>query len=260
MGTTGFADVDAVLAHLVARMQDELGARLRGLYLFGSLVTGDFDERLSDIDLAAIVASRLTPEELRRLERMHAEIARAYPAWDDRIEVGYLALEDVRPFDPEATIAIVSPGEPFHTRGAEHSWLFNLHVVRERGITLLGPDPKTLIAPVTDRALMAGLRARMVEWRAWTNEEIPPMHAGEQAYVVLTMCRALYTSSTGDWASKRRAAEWAIGAEPRWSALIRQALAWREAEPDGPIDLAAAQARTLAFTREITGRIVAAER
>lgn len=257
MRTTGYADVDAVLATLVPRLAAALGGRLLGLYLFGSLVTGDFDPRLSDIDLAAIVASSLTDAELDRLARMHAAIARAFPAWDDRVEVGYLALADVRPFDPEATIAVISPGEPFHARAAEHSWLFNLRVVRDRGVTLLGPDPRTLVEPIGDEQLRAALRARMREWRAWTDEEIPLMAAGAQAYVVLTMCRALHTFATGDWSSKRRAAAWAIGAEPARAPLIRRALAWRASPPDTAIDLAAAQAETLAFTRDITSRITA---
>ncbi len=258
MQPTASPDVDAILMHLAGRMRETLGNQLRGLYLFGSLVTGDFDVRLSDVDLAAIVASRITTEELTRLATMHAEIAGAFPAWKDRIEVGYLAVDDVQPFDPAANIAIISPGEPFHARVAEHSWLFNLHVVRERGETLLGPDPKTLIAPISANELKAGLRARMREWRDWTGEEVPPMHAGEQAYVVLTMCRALYTYVTGDWTSKRQAARWAMTAAPKWSELIRQAVAWREAEPAEPVDLAASQAQMLAFAREVTGRIIAA--
>lgn len=257
MAPPPYASVNAVLDVLRARIGAALGDNLRGLYLFGSLVTGDFDPRMSDIDLAAIVASRLTDAELDRLARMHAEIARDFPAWNDRIEVGYLARADVAPFDPDATIAITSPGEPFHTRAAEHSWLFNLFVVRERGVTLTGPDPHSLIGPITPEALRAGLRARMAEWRDWTEEDIAPMAAGPQAYVVLTMCRALQTFMTGEWASKQRAADWAVAAEPAWAPLIRQAVVWREGEPEETVDLATAQAQMLAFAREVTGRIVA---
>lgn len=257
METVPYPKVAAVIDSLVPRIHEVLRANLVGLYLFGSLVTGDFDPSRSDIDLAAIVAAPLTAAELARLEAMHADIAREHPAWDDRIEVGYLAAADVNPFDPAATIAIISPGEPFHIRVAEHSWLFNLHVVREQGITLHGPDPRAVIGPVNPAALAAGLRARMREWRAWTDEPIAPMRAGEQAYVVLTMCRALYTHTTGAWTSKRQAAEWAVEAEPAWAPLIVQAIAWREAEPAAPVDVAVSQARMLDFTREITGRIIA---
>lgn len=258
MPATRYAEVNDVLETLVPRINDVLGENLVGLYLFGSLVTGDFDLRLSDIDLAAIVARPLSPGDLEQLERLHAGMAHEFPVWDDRIEVGYLTRADINPFDPRAIMAIISPGEPFHPRIAEHSWLFNLRVVREAGITLWGPDPRTVIGPISDAALVAGLRARMAEWRAWTDEEIPPMHAGGQAYVVLTMCRALRAFRTGDWASKRQSAEWAMRQASGWVPLIRQALAWREAEPTGPVDLAAAQAQMLAFTREVTGQIAGA--
>ena len=257
MGATPYPEVNAVLDQLVTRVREALGDKLVGLYLFGSLVTGDFDPRLSDIDLAAILNRPLVGAELARLDEMHRAIARAFPTWDDRIEVGYLARGDVNPFDPAALIAIVSPGEPFHMRIAEHSWLFNLYVVREQGITLLGPDPSTLIGPIGRDELTAGLRRRMAEWRAYVDEEPPPMDAGSQAYVVLTMCRALQTFTTGEWTSKRAAAAWAAIAEPGWAPLIQQALAWREAQPVGSVDLVASQALMLAFAREVTGRIIA---
>jgi predicted nucleotidyltransferase len=257
MGATPFPDVNAVLGQLLPRMREALGDNLRAVYIFGSLVTGDFAPRLSDIDLAAIVARPLTQDELDRLERMHTSIEREFPAWHDRVEVGYLAQADVNPFDPGATIARIAPGEPFHTQVAEHSWLFNLAVVRERGITLMGPDPREVIGPISRDRLAAGLRQRMAEWRDYIDGELPPMDAGSQAYVVLTMCRALCTFTTGEWASKRPAAEWAATAEPAWASLIRQALAWREAAPAGPVDLAASQAQMLAFAREVTSWIAA---
>lgn len=256
MSATPYPEVNAVLDQLVTRVREALGDKLVGLYLFGSLVTGDFDPRLSDIDLAAILNRPLAGAELARLERMHAGIAQEFPAWDGRIEVGYLARADVDPFDPAATIAKIAPGEPLQARVAEHGWLFNLHVVRDQGITLVGPDPRTLIGPIGRDELTAGLRRRMAEWSAYVDGELPPMDAGSQAYVVLTMCRALQTFTTGEWTSKRAAAAWAATAEPGWAPLIQQALAWREAQPVGSVDLVASQALMLAFAREVTGRII----
>lgn len=257
MGATPYPDVNAVLDRLVPRMREALGDNLLGVYVFGSLVTGDFDPRLSDIDLAAILNRPLTNADLARLEQMHDAMVQTFPAWDGRIEVGYLNRSDVNPFDPGATIAKIAPGEPLQARVAEHGWLFNLHVVREQGITLIGPDPRTLIGPIGRDELAAGLRRRMAEWRDYVDGELPPMDAGSQAYVVLTMCRALQTFTTGEWTSKRHAAEWAARAEPAWAPLIAQALAWRETEPDGSADLQAAQRQMLTFARVVTGRIVA---
>lgn len=255
MEPTPHAEVNALLGTLHAGIGEVLGAKLVGLYLYGSLVTGEFDLALSDIDLAAVVAADLDEAELARLERMHAAIARDNPRWDDRIEVGYISTALLREFDPRGTIAVISPGEPFHRRAAESSWLFNLHVVREQGVTLCGPPPRTLVAPITPADLARALRGTMRMWQAWLPEAEPVMRAKPQAYVVLTMCRALYTHQHGAFVSKRQAAVWAADAFPAWSSVIRHALAWYEANAEPEVDLAATRATTLRFARFATGLI-----
>ncbi|PYE54172.1 aminoglycoside adenylyltransferase domain-containing protein [Deinococcus yavapaiensis] len=51
-----------------------------------------------------------------------------------------------------------------------------------------------------------------------------------QAYAVLTLCRALYTATSGEQVSKRRAALWASERLPNWSTLIVWALARHDEE------------------------------
>jgi hypothetical protein len=51
---------------------------------------------------------------------------------------------------------------------------------------------------------------------------------GDQAYVILTVCRGLRTIRTGEYVSKREAARWASELLPQHGDLIREALVWRE--------------------------------
>jgi len=81
---TSHADLNHLLDTLLSRIHLILGDNLTGLYLYGSLVTGDFDHDISDIDLLAITSSDLTPDELDRLHRMHDQIAAEYKQWDNR--------------------------------------------------------------------------------------------------------------------------------------------------------------------------------
>jgi len=252
---TPHPEVNALLATLQAGIDRALGDKLVGFYLYGSLVTGEFDPGLSDIDVAAVLTADLDEAEFARLHRMHDAIAAANPRWDDRIEVGYISEALVRAFDPLGTIAVISPGEPFHPRAAESSWLFNLHVVREQGIALCGPPLSSLRDPITASALNAALQGAMRKWREWLPEADPVMHAKPQAYVVLTMCRALYAQAHGVSVSKRRAARWAADAFPVWSATIRDALAWYDATGDPDIDLAATRATTLRFA-DVATRLI----
>lgn len=260
MNLTPYAEVNNLVDTLRSDIGDVLGDKLVGIYIFGSLVTGEFDLDLSDIDLAAALAADLDDTELARLERMHAAIATVNPRWDDRIEVGYITTELLRTFDPRGTIAVISPGEPFHLREANASWLFNLHVLREQGLVLCGPSPRSLIAPIPPDDLARALRGAMRKWQAWIPEAEPVMRPKPQAYVVLTMCRALYAHAHGASVSKRQAARWAARELPHWSSLIRDALAWYEAKQEPEVDLAATRAQMLRFARFATDLIVGDER
>ena len=60
---TAYADINQLLELLLSSMQKILGEKLAGLYLNGSLVIGDFDPTISDIDLVAALASDLDDKE-----------------------------------------------------------------------------------------------------------------------------------------------------------------------------------------------------
>jgi hypothetical protein len=112
------------------------------LYVYGSLVTGDFDKDRSDIDLLAVVDSDVDGDTFDRLDRMHARFVEDHPAWEDRIEVAYVPAPALWNFRTRTDqIAVVSPGEPFHLKAAGKDWLINWYMVREVGVTLCGPVP-----------------------------------------------------------------------------------------------------------------------
>lgn len=232
MPLTPYPDVNEVLGVVLAGIRANLGDELIGLYAFGSLVTGEFNLARSDLDLAAVLSGPLDGDEFARLQRMHAEIAREYPAWDDRIEVGYISAADVRNFDPKCTIAVISPGEPFHFRAAMAGWTLNLDIVGTRGLVLYGPPPDSLVSPIANKDLHVALQDLMRLWREWADDPDPHLTHAQQAYPIMTMCRALRTYRTGDYVAKNEAVRWAAKELPEWSKLIRDSVTWREV-PNG---------------------------
>src|SRR5215467_6256645 len=58
--STGRAEVDAVLAELLAGVRGTLGLQLVGIYLDGSLAIGDFSEHSSDIDVLVVTEETLS--------------------------------------------------------------------------------------------------------------------------------------------------------------------------------------------------------
>src|SRR2546428_14119079 len=85
--------VDSLLASIREEIVTVTGSSLVGLYLFGSLATGDFDADVSDIDLIAVLADGPSERLATHLSRMHADLAEANPEWDDRIGVIYISTQ-----------------------------------------------------------------------------------------------------------------------------------------------------------------------
>ena len=227
MHATPYPDINNILEHIFAEMQQILSGRLLGLYLYGSLVTGDFDPNSSDIDLLAVIDCDLDDREADTLKRMHDRIAAAYPDWPDRIEVQYVSAAALRTFRSRPhPMAAISPGEPFHVIEAGADWLVNWYVVQEYGKTLFGPAPSAWIEPIAHEAFIETIRQHMRQWRDWI--EHLPRRRPSQAYAILTMCRGLYTLTHGEQVSKKRAALWVQRYLPAWSPLIADALTWRE--------------------------------
>jgi predicted nucleotidyltransferase len=237
-------EIDTLLDELHHDIRHTLGDRLIGLYLYGSLVSGGFIEGVSDVDLLAVTASCISDDEFRRLDAMHQAVVEPHPAWRGRLEIAYVSVRALRTFKTEtSTIAVISPGEPFHFKEAGKEWLINWWLVRERGVTLYGPDPETLIPPISREEFLDQVWEHARLWRAWVKDAA---NRKGQSYARLTMCRALYAATHGEQVSKQRAARWAQAHLPEHAVLIDEALAWRVAEGN-PIADDATTAATVAF-------------
>src|SRR5689334_18419057 len=110
MEPTNYPHINRLLADLLARMQAILGDKLVGLYLYGSLVTGDFDDTVSDIDLLAAITDDLTEPQFSALQAMHHQFVADYPERQDRLEIAYLSLGALQTFKTQSSpIGIISP-------------------------------------------------------------------------------------------------------------------------------------------------------
>src|SRR6266704_2411523 len=130
---------------LVARIRDAIreaaGSALAGLYLFGSLVVGDFEVDVSDIDLIAVLTSDPSDDLVARLGRMHDALASENPVWAGRIEVIYVSAAALsRWWEGIARMAVISPGEPFHVVEGARSGL-GLELVSSQGERHCPPRP-----------------------------------------------------------------------------------------------------------------------
>ncbi|MGC2235046.1 MAG: aminoglycoside adenylyltransferase domain-containing protein [Pyrinomonadaceae bacterium] len=253
-----YPDIGALLDVILSRIQGVLGEKLKGLYLYGSLVAGDFDYEISDIDFLAALDTTINEKELSELEKMHDKLARENPRWNNRIEVAYVSLDALKTFKTkQSKIANTSPGEPLHFLEAGRDWLLNWHFARVCGVTLFGESPEEIIEPVSKDEFIENVRRQAAERAA--NVEDARHSRPYQAYLIMTLCRALYVVERGEQVSKRRAASWVKKKFPEYAALIENAFEWRAKSRDKNFNHEATFPEAREFILFIAGKIKESE-
>jgi len=225
---TPYEDVNDVLYSLAQGIQSIFGANLLGLYLTGSLSYDDFDEGRSDIDLAVVLENPASSEEVELLRQLHRDLERNHEKWSNRVECSYIPVSmllDILP--PKAPRPYFGGGIFYQEAHYGNEWLINNYFLYKYGIALIGPDFKTLIEPINIADVQkASIRDLYKEWEPKIIDTTYLEDSHQQSYVVLNLCRILYTVMCNDAVSKRVATSWAKKEYPQWKDLIETADSW----------------------------------
>jgi hypothetical protein len=242
---TPYSEVNLVLQQLLSGIQAILGDRFVGLYLYGSLASGDFNPKTSDIDFVVVTTDELPAETIAALEAMHLDLRDGDLKWAKKLEGAYMPLHTLRRFDPDAAPCPAINEGRFYVDRQGNDWVIQRYILREYNAAIVGPSLRDLIDPVQPDDLRQAVRGVLHSWWEPMLRDPAWIRTGEyQAFAVLTMCRALYTFRYGTIASKPVSARWAQQAlGERWVSLIAWALTWEQ-------DLAADHlSETLEFIR-----------
>ncbi len=227
------AEVADILERLLQGLRRELAGNLVGVYLRGSLAYGGFDADTSDLDILVVTERPIDSATFMRLFDFHRRIAETPNPYAKHIEIAYLDREAVWEFRPGQRHPTLERGESERLKWQEHGWNWVLErwTVREFGKTLYGPDPRTLIRPISSEEIVQAVCARLRDWAEWARDESDPdwqLPKSHKAYVVETMCRALYTLENGRLASKSQSIAWALQHLPQtWRELVSRSRQWR---------------------------------
>lgn len=224
-----------VLNIFVAEVKAELAENLVGIYLVGSLATGDFDLD-SDVDFLVVINTELTTTNESRLQNIQNRIyeMNCYPA--QHLEGSYISLIDLNDW------STVGKKKLYYFDNGSTTFEYSVHdnnwhvrwVLRERGITLIGPGPEKFVPPIPTNELFGEMKTKMRQIMLAFQESISqPLNFLNsqfgQPFVVLTYCRMLHTLYTGEVQSKKAVAKWALqSVDPEWSAFIDRA--WHDRE------------------------------
>ncbi len=225
---TKYPEINKILDLLLTGVSQVLGNQLVGMYLYGSLATGDFDSETSDIDFLVITTSTLPDKTIADLEIMHHRLWESKAKWAMKLEGSYIPRREIKLHTVRTGACPTVNEGRFYLDKPGSDWIIQRHVVREQGVIVAGPDPKTLIDPVSPADLRRAVKGVLHEWwfpmledPTWLREHGSEYHA----YAILSMCRALYTLENGTIVSKSAAAQWVQGKLGEdWSRVIDQAL------------------------------------
>ncbi len=229
---TPYSDVNEILDLLLSGVKEIVEDQFIGMYLFGSLANGDFDD-YSDIDVLIVTDGEISKNKFDALKEMHEQIQKIDSPWAIQLEVSYIPQSALRVYDPgnnKHPHFDRGPAERLQVTQHDSDWVVQRHVLRERGITLVGPEPNTLINFVSTDDLRKAMQPILFEWYAHFLDKPNPFGSrGYQSYAVLSLCRILYTLQRGEVVSKLTATAWAKETlDSRWIPLIDNAQIGRQ--------------------------------
>ncbi|MGC9358053.1 MAG: aminoglycoside adenylyltransferase domain-containing protein [Anaerolineae bacterium] len=230
-----YPELREVLEIFVAEVKAELAENLVGIYLVGSLASGGFDAD-SDVDFLVVIHTELTEANIRNLQAIQRRIhgIDCYPA--KHLEGSYISISDLNDWGTVGRKKLYyfdNGSTTFEWSVHDNNWHVRW-ILRERGITLVGEQPETLLRPIPPAELLSEMETSLIRITdAFTEAITRPLNFWNsrfgQSFAILTCCRILHTLHTGTVQSKKVGAKWARQhVETRWIPLLDQA--WRERE------------------------------
>jgi hypothetical protein len=144
------------------------------------------------------------------------------------LEGSYVPKELIRRHDPDGEPCPTVNEGKFYVDQRGSDWIIQRHVVREYGVIVEGPDPKSLIDFVSPDEIRGAVLGVLHEWwfpmledPAWLREHGSKYHA----FAVITMCRVLHALEHGTVVSKPKSIQWARESLGKsWLPLIDKAV------------------------------------
>jgi predicted nucleotidyltransferase len=180
--------------------------KIIGIYLFGSLAYGGFDKDRSDIDMVVITKTLLKGLELDSIKSIHKKLETINQKWSKRLEASYTPIDMLKEKDPPKDPRPYY-GEIFYNEATYgNEWLINNYLLYNYGITLYGPEFKTLVnEPINIKKIKeACIEDFYKEWEPKINDNEWLSNSHYQSYIVLNICRILYTINKMELENKQK--------------------------------------------------------
>ena len=229
---TPYKELDIVLEGYAQKLSHALKDNLIGVYLQGSLAIGDFD-MTSDVDFLVVITNELTRKEVDEIQKIHDEVYKQDNRWVKRLEYSFFPRQKINsvssPFEngsenstEERKLWYFDNGSKRIEKSDHDNTLVVRWTLREKGITLIGPDPKEFVKLINPNDLRKEIRETMLGWgKQLTKDASPFKNRFYQSFIVLNFSRMLHDLYIGKVSSKLEAMKWARSElDAEWAELI----------------------------------------
>lgn len=205
---------------------EPLRAHFYGIYIYGSIALGAFEERESDVDIVALTEGEWTAQELGQLTSIHRRLGKEHPL-GKRLEPMYVPLRDRGKYNAQI------PPYPYASHGKLYpAGHFDLNAVtwwtiQHKGIRLFGPEISALSLEVAWEDVLDAMRYNLnTYWAGKAQKSRLFLFDVWVMTAVATLCRILTAIEEGEIIAKSAAlTRWRDRLPSCWYALIDEA--WR---------------------------------
>lgn len=230
--------VETVINEYINLLKAYFPGILEGVYIHGSIALNAYVEDSSDIDFITIINRRLSEEDFNSLTSIHAIIADKYKK--PEMDGVYALYEDIgklylNSYDNEIQYAYFNSGQlmvgDYFNFNPITWWVF-----KEKGINIIGPEPKDFQMNISSQQLLAYVLGNMNSYWAnliqsmensiidYINLSIDQVDM-EIEWTVLGLLRQYYTLKEKDIISKMDAGKYGLLNLPEeWHAIIKEAM------------------------------------
>jgi predicted nucleotidyltransferase len=207
---------------------NNLKKNIVGIYLSGSLTYGGFNEKSSDIDIVVITKKMIVGNELEKIKNIHDTLKEIDKKWSNRFEASYTPLEMLK---EKESPKMPRPyyNETFYNEATYgNEWLINNYLLCNYGKIIYGPKFSKLIKEsITIKDIQQSCTNDFfIEWKPKINDKEYFRNSHNQAYIVVNICRIIYTIINGETANKPKSTKWVKERYEKWEKLITEAEEW----------------------------------
>lgn len=197
-----------------------------GIYIYGSIALGAFEELGSDIDIIALTQGEWSSLELKQLKTLHRQLIKAYP-YGKRLEVFYIPSRYMGSMQQSETIAPYPVMHDGTFSPAAHGGLnaVTWWIIKHHGLRLLGPERPALPLEVTWKDILSAMRFNLDVYFA-RQVKRPYIYLDDVAveFAVTNLCRIFTTIEEGEIISKSASlTRWRDRLPERWQPLLDEA-------------------------------------